>query len=815
MYISPTFVEGNRVETKTLCFFAVKICNYSQSTLNFETHCMHAKIWYFFSKKSNLYFVLIFLFSGDVFSDPISNTTNPVELGSTHNLNDKRTRLYGTHEFPKNAAPWTSPKAKKILTQDSLDDDTIEEVVVTATLRPVGKSESPVSIEIYRTAFFKLNPTPNLFEALQLASGVRPQLNCNVCNTGDIHINGMEGGYTLILVDGMPIISNLGSVYGMMGLPNSMIERMEIMKGPSSVLYGSEAMGGIINIITKTPKIPKYYSDKHSFDSPESNIPKNWKRPSARFDLDVHSTSWLETNLDVSSVHFLNSRTSILTGINGFWYDQLKDVNQDGFTDIALQKRISLFQKWNVARPQNRALNLGIRALTEERWGGELNYSPQDWGKETLYGERIGTRRLEFMGNYDLPIAIPIRWMISYNIHHQNSYYGTTHYQAVQNTFFSQWVYQNKPLKWWDLVGGATVRNNYYNDNMPVDSLQAQYEALAKPNNIWIPGLFNQNNLNLNSKWTANIGLRMDYHPIHRFIPGYTLALKFVPQKTTVARLNFGRGYRIVNLFTEEHAALSGSRRMVIPVFLNPETSYNFSASLNQTWTWGQVLFDLETNAFGAIFQNRIYPDYDSDPNEIRFVNTLQNSYNRGININLNVQLPKRVSLRWGVTFMDVQAPFSGDTLSDGNIEIHYQTPYFTEKWNSSLTVSYKSRNQRWNVDFTGNAVSSMRLPVLGIYDPRPDRSPWYALLNLNGGYRWNKKLEFYGGIKNVLDWTPARNVPFLIARSHDPFDKKVVFVNGMAQRTAENPYGLTFDPSYVYTANQGRRIFIGFRWQW
>ncbi len=717
---------------------------------------MQSTTRYFFSKKAYQILVLIFLFSGDAYS--------------------------------------------AFSTSDSLDEDTIEEVVVTATLKPVGKSESPVSIEIYRTAFFKLNPTPNLFEALQLASGVRPQLNCNVCNTGDIHINGMEGGYTLILVDGMPIISNLGSVYGMMGLPNSMIERMEIMKGPSSVLYGSEAMGGIINIITKTP---------------QSNIPQKKKRPSTRYDLDMHSTSWLETNLDLSAVHFLNSRTSILTGINAFWYDQLKDFNDDGFTDIALQKRVSFFQKWNVTRPQNKAFNLGIRALTEERWGGELNYSPSDWGKETRYGERIGTRRLEFMGNYDLPGTIPIRWMISYNIHHQNSYYGTTHYKAVQNTFFSQWVYQNKPLKWWDLVGGATVRNNYYNDNMPLDSQQAQYEALAKPNNIWIPGLFNQNNLNLSSKWTANIGLRMDYHPIHRFIPGYTLALKFVPQKTTVARLNFGRGYRIVNLFTEEHAALSGSRRMVIPVFLNPETSYNFSGSLNQTWTIGTILFDLETNVFGAVFQNRIYPDYDSDPNEIRFVNTRQNSYNRGININLNVQLPKRISMRWGVTFMDVRAPFSGDTLSNGRVEIYYQTPYFTEKWNSSLTISYKSRTQRWNIDFTGNAVSSMRLPLLGEFDPRPDQSPWYAILNLNGGYRWNKKLEFYGGIKNVFDWTPAKTVPFLIARSHDPFDKKVIFVNGVAQRTAENPYGLTFDPSYVYTANQGRRIFFGLRWQW
>jgi outer membrane receptor for ferrienterochelin and colicins len=73
-------------------------------------------------------------------------------------------------------------------------------------------------------------------------------------------------------------------------------------------------------------------------------------------------------------------------------------------------------------------------------------------------------------------------------------------------------------------------------------------------------------------------------------------------------------------------------------------------------------------------------------------------------------------------------------------------------------------------------------------------------------------RLEFYGGVKNIFNWTPGAN-PFLIARSHDPFDKKVEFNGtGQVQQTAENPYALTFDPSYVYAPNQGRRFFAGVR---
>jgi outer membrane receptor for ferrienterochelin and colicins len=66
--------------------------------------------------------------------------------------------------------------------------------------------ESPVPVEVYKPVFFPENPTANIFEALQNVNGVRPQLNCNVCNTGDIHINGLEGPYTLVLIDGCPLL---------------------------------------------------------------------------------------------------------------------------------------------------------------------------------------------------------------------------------------------------------------------------------------------------------------------------------------------------------------------------------------------------------------------------------------------------------------------------------------------------------------------------------------------------------------------------------------------------------------------------------
>src|SRR5690606_6030491 len=119
------------------------------------------------------------------------------------------------------------------------------EVVVSGTMKAVSKLESPVPVEVYTSKFFQANPTPSSFDALQNVNGVRPQLNCNVCNTGDIHIDGLEGPYTMVLIDGMPIVSGLSTVYGLSAIPQSLIERVEVVKGPASTLYGSEAVGGL------------------------------------------------------------------------------------------------------------------------------------------------------------------------------------------------------------------------------------------------------------------------------------------------------------------------------------------------------------------------------------------------------------------------------------------------------------------------------------------------------------------------------------------------------------------------------------------
>ena len=271
--------------------------------------------------------------------------------------------------------------------------DALDEVIVTGTLKAVSRLESPVPVEVYSPTFLKKNPTPNIFEALQNVNGVRPQLNCNVCNTGDIHINGLEGPYTLVMIDGMPIVSGLSTVYGLSGIPNSLIEQVEIVKGPASSLYGSEAVGGLINIITKLPE----------------NAP--------RFFADGFVTGWGEANVDVGFKSKVGEKATVLFGANYFNYSNPIDNNNDNFTDVTLQDRISIFQKWNFERANNRKFSLAGRYFYEDRWGGEMQWNPSYRGGDEVYGESIYTSRFELLGNYQLPIKEKVNFQFSYSAH--------------------------------------------------------------------------------------------------------------------------------------------------------------------------------------------------------------------------------------------------------------------------------------------------------------------------------------------------------------------------------------------------------------
>ncbi|MFT6880924.1 MAG: outer membrane receptor for ferrienterochelin and colicins, partial [Arcticibacterium sp.] len=318
----------------------------------------------------------------------------------------------------------------------------LDEVVVTGTMKEVSRLETPVPVEVYTPQFFKRNPTSNIFESLQNVNGVRPQLNCNVCNTGDIHINGLEGPYTMVLLDGMPIVSGLSTVYGLSGIPNSLIERVEVVKGPASSLYGSEAVGGLINIITKSPS------------------------KASKLSVDVMATDWQDVNVDLGYKQAVGKKIQVLTGINYYNYQNPLDKNGDNFTDVTLQNRVSLFQKWSLKHSGDKYINIAARYFYENRWGGEMDWNESFRGGTEKYGESIYTKRWELLGNAQLPTKEDMNLSFSFNNHDQDSFYGDLPFMAIQRISFGQLTW-NKIIKNHDLLSGIAIRHTYYDDNTP------------------------------------------------------------------------------------------------------------------------------------------------------------------------------------------------------------------------------------------------------------------------------------------------------------------------------------------------------------
>lgn len=657
------------------------------------------------------------------------------------------------------------------------ENSSLEEVVITGTLKPVSRMETPVPVEVYKPAFFKKNPTANVFEALQNVNGVRPQLNCNICNTGDIHINGLEGPYTMVLIDGMPIVSGLSTVYGLSGIPNSLIERMEIIKGPASSLYGSEAVGGLINIITKTPQ----YAPKLT--------------------VDTFTTSWGEFNLDVGYRALLGKKTSFLFGANYFNFNQTIDNNNDNFTDLTLQNRISLFQKWDFKRKDNRLFSLASRYFYEDRWGGELQWTPEYRGGDEIYGESIYTSRWEFLGKYQLPFKENFLFTFSYTDHNQNSVYGDVPYLADQRIAFGQLTWDKKINKH-DLLFGAALRYNFYDDNT---AATAEMDK-NNPDEVTIPSIFIQDEVKFNKKHTLLLGMRYDYDKRHGNIFTPRMAYKWSLSENDILRLNAGTGFRVVNLFTEDHAALTGARDVVIEEELKPEKSYNVNINyLKKIYTQNNSFIGLDMSAWYTYFTNMILPDYDTNPNEIIYDNLDGYAVSTGVSANVDMVFYNGIKINLGGTFMNVSQTENGITTRQ----------ILTEQFSGTWGISYKIVPWNLNIDYTGNIYGPMRLPLLGELDPRKEYSPVWSIQNIQFTYDGFKNFEIYGGVKNLLNWTPNKGNPFIIARANDPFDKNVIFdAQGNAQATPNNPYALTFDPSYVYGPNQGIRGFVGVRYQ-
>ena len=227
----------------------------------------------------------------------------------------------------------------------------IDQVVVTGTKTFKRKTESPVIVNVIDGRQLESVQACNLAEGLNYQPGIRVENDCQTCNYTQLRMNGLTGGYSQILINGRPIFSPLTGLYGMEQIPVNMIDRIEVVRGGGSSLYGSSAVGGVVNVITKIPK-----RNGFSFGYDYSSIKK-----SVDDKVLYGNTTVITENQTAGATVFINNRIRD-------WYDH----NGDNYSELPHLKDNTFGANFFFLPSGNQKLEINMGSLHEYRYGGEM-----------------------------------------------------------------------------------------------------------------------------------------------------------------------------------------------------------------------------------------------------------------------------------------------------------------------------------------------------------------------------------------------------------------------------------------------------------
>jgi outer membrane receptor for ferrienterochelin and colicins len=654
------------------------------------------------------------------------------------------------------------------------DQSGLREVVVSGTMKDAMVYASPIKIEALRADYLQVQTAPmNLMQGLSLINGVQEEVTCGVCQTSSISINGLPGPYTAVLIDGTPMYGNLASVYGLNGIPTNIIDRIEIIKGPHSSVFGSEAVAGIINVITKNPD----------------------KEPLVSADMQLTTHAELFSNV---SFALKTKKWKTFSGINHALARTFHDINNDGFGDFALFDRYSFFSKNVVDMGKVGNLTLFGKVYSEDRRNGVEEFVKRSAhktlrGNDSIYGESIYTFRAEVFGNWKPAGDKPFRVDYSFSHHDQDSYYGDIHYTANQQIGFINALWLPEFGKH-HLTAGLTGRMQFYKDNTSAS------ESISAPRSQWIPGLFFHDDFTLNRKFRLVAGGRLDYYNLHGVIGSPRLSVKYNQSQWLTLRANGGTGFRVVNLFTEDHAFITGQRMVVIAEELRPEQTVNGTFNLNWVFAPGKGSGTFDLDVFFTHFFNRIIPDYD-EPQKIIYANSEGYARSMGISASVNMNIFKHLNFNTGITLLNTYQQELDSTGNFENAPIQY-----APRWSGVATLSYRFPKQNLILAYTARVTGPMALPEVFDLDAsgnpldesRPLDSRPFSIHSLQLNWRPSKKpFDAYIGVQNIFNFFQPASP---LSGFNDP----------------NHPAGFSpfFDTAYAYAPMQGREVYVGVRWR-
>ena len=468
-----------------------------------------------------------------------------------------------------------------------------DDVVVTATRTSRRLDDVPVRTEVVDTRSMQAVGARTLADAVEYTTGVRVESNCQNCNFSQIRLLGLEGPYTQLLIDGQPVISSLAQVYGIEQIPSRMIQRIEIVKGGGSALYGSGSVGGVVNIIPREPSRPAGLF--------ESRV--DWSRGVPNLS---HSGSadWASADQRANIMAFAQ-------------IDHVKplDLTGDGFTEVSLRKLRAGGARGSRYLLDGRGKLTGeFTMFGEERRGGDnLDVPPQ----QAQIAEWIQTRRTAGSGTWfhGVSPALDYRVTLALAETRRDSYYGTGQDPNAFGDTGNRLVVADSQVN--QYVGRHTVSwgvQSTYEELHDAQPAYARFTDATYRNT----GVFLQDDWAFAKGWELIYGLRADRHSaVDGTIVSPRLALMISPSEALDIRASVARGFRAPQTFDEDlHlSSVGGEMRFIqLDPALREERSTNYM--LGAEWKpeagRGQALF--EVNGFLTTLDDLFFVQQDDDP---------------------------------------------------------------------------------------------------------------------------------------------------------------------------------------------------------
>lgn len=619
----------------------------------------------------------------------------------------------------------------------------LDEVVVTANRNEIKRKEASVIVGIVDPKLLENTSSHNLAEGLNFQAGLRVENNCQNCGFQQVRINGLEGPYSQILIDSKPIFSSLAGVYGIEHIPSNMVDRVEVVRGGGSALYGSNAIGGTVNIITKEP-LRNSFSVSETFSLIDGDSPDN------------------VVNLNASLV--TNNKRAGIYLFSMFRNRKAWDSDGDSFSELGrLDSNVGGFHSYFKPTKYSK-LTLEYHRIKEDRRGGDqLDLPPHEtqiteMANHSIHGGGINYRLTDKSYKHSLNIYTSLQDV------RRDTYYGADYnenaYDTTSNITLAtgaQYAYSFDRL--WFMPAQLTAGFEYHYDNLH-DEMLGYSRDLKQITRIY--GGYLQNEWK-NEMFTILLGARLDKHNlVDKAIFSPRINFRYSPIETLIFRTSYAAGYRAPQTFDEDlHVtAVNGEVSFIHNVEgLKPEYSHSLSLSADYTFKLGSSYLNLVADAFYTRLKDVFVLEEigtDQQGNLLKERRNGSGATIKGVNLELQAQ-----PLRW----LELQGGF---TIQRSK----YKEP---EQWSEDLEVAPTKRMMRTPdyygfiaantnitkqllLSLTGNYTGRMYVPHFAGYIEQNELKHTKEFFDLGIRVAYDIKLgkeltmQINGGVKNLFN---------------------------------------------------------------